>query len=117
MVAKEINRDLNIVRSYLKCHPSDNEIIKQADIKFGKYESYIQELQDENNQLKEQLNLFRTQHKQDFLTIATKIKSEELYQLQKNKIRELELKIKKLKEGNQELIHKIALLNKERLGI
>lgn len=117
MVAKNIKKDLNIVRSYISCHPSNNEIVKQADRKFGEYESYIQELLEENTQLKQQINLFRSQHKQDFLTVATEIKSQELYQAQKKLMHKYCEEIKNLKKSNEELVCKIALLNKEKLGI
>jgi cell division protein FtsB len=117
MVAKKIKGDLNIVRNYISCHPSNNELVKQADRKFGEYESYIRELLEENTQLKQQINLLRSQHKQDFLTVATEIKSQELYQTQKTLMHKYCAEIKGLKKRNEELVYKIALLNKEKLGI
>lgn len=117
MVAKQkIKGELNAVRNMLKCHPSDNEIIKQADIKFGQYESYINELLDENNQLTKRINLLRSSNKSTFLTVATKIKSEELYKAQKTEIQKLREEVKRLKRTNEELICKLALQGKEKLG-
>lgn len=102
-------KELDTICHYIRCKPSESQLLKYADTKFGEYESYIKELEDEIIELRKFKNVVSQNRVINSITkeVIKEIKERELYKKQEETIQSLQQTVNHLYDVRDELLQKL----------